>query len=111
MIDTQIKKVHVIFRDGRWIVRGERLYDIKSIHPTQSEAIKSARLIAQDEQGELVIHSETGRIRDRKNYYSGPLPPKKPRTVLFPKMANKERERQIKEAIREIARERNNLTH
>ena len=42
---------------------------------TQREAIKKARAIAINNQSELVIHGENGRIREKNSYGNDPCPP------------------------------------
>jgi len=98
--------IHVVKRNDRWIVRGESMNVIKSVHPTQSDAIDAARKIAQNEKGYLVIHRVDGRIRKRESFSSEPLPPKVPRKVLYPLSISKTEEQKIKNAIMAVIRER-----
>jgi hypothetical protein len=51
--------VHVVSQASRWglEVSGE----IRSTHDTQEEAISQGRGLAEQEQGELVIHGQSGR--------------------------------------------------
>ena len=100
------KNIHVVKRNGRWIVRGDSMKEILSVHPTQSDAIGVAKKIAQNEKGELVIHRVDGRILKRKNYSSEPLPPKVPRKVLYPMSITKSEEQKIEKAILAVMRER-----
>jgi hypothetical protein len=106
MDKNQSKNVHVIKRNGGWVVRGESIKSVKSIHTTQSDAIEAARIIAKNEKGELIIHGSDGRIRDRARYYSEAVLPKLPRKVLYPKSINKSEERKIQEAIKAVINER-----
>lgn len=46
-----------------------------SHHPTQADAIKAGREIAQNQGSELFIHRPDGRIRDRNSYGNNPFPP------------------------------------
>jgi len=100
------KNIHVVKRNDRWIVRGDNMNVILSVHPTQSDAIGVAKKLAQNEKGELVIHRVDGRILKRKNYSSEPLPPKIPRKVLYPMSISKSDEQKIKKAIMAVIRER-----
>jgi len=70
------KNQHVVAHRGRWGVRGEGNERVTSTHDTQSEAIDSARGIAQRERSEVVIHRPDGRIRDKDSYGNDPCPPK-----------------------------------
>lgn len=106
MEKNQSKNVHVIKRNSGWIVRGERINSVKSIHATQFDAIEAAKIIAKNEKGELIIHGLDGRIRDRRSYSSEPFPPRIPRKVLIPKSINKSDEQKIKKAILEVINER-----
>ena len=70
-------KYHVVRRDGGWAVTKEGGQRASSIHPTQSEAVESARALAQRHSGELVVHSADGKIRDtseRRAIQSPPIP-------------------------------------
>lgn len=106
MEKSHTKNIHVIKRDGQWVVRGESTRIIKSVHPTQLDAIIAARKIAQNEKSELVIHGLDGRIRERDRYFAEPLPPKLPRKVLYPTSVNKSNGQRIKKAITEVIGER-----
>lgn len=57
-------------------VRGVGNKKVTSIHLTQAEAIEKAREIAKNQESELLIHSQDGRIRERNSYGNDPLPPK-----------------------------------
>ncbi|MBA4384605.1 MAG: hypothetical protein C0410_07700 [Anaerolinea sp.] len=103
------KNIHVVLRNGQWVVRGETTKRVRSIHTTQYDAINAARLIAKNEKSDLVIHGIDGRIRERDSYYSGPLPPKSPRKILFPILINKVDEKKIKKAINEVISERKDM--
>lgn len=67
---------HVVTHSGNWAVRGEGNERVTSIHPTQSEAIQSAREIAINNKSEVVIHDRHGKIRDKDSYGNDPCPPK-----------------------------------
>ena len=46
--------------------------DIRSTHDTQEEAINEGRGLAEQEQGELVIHGEDGKIREKDSHGNDP---------------------------------------
>ncbi len=70
------KNVHVTQHPDGWQVRREGAERASSVQRTQREAIARAREIAQTERGEVFIHGEDGRIRDRDSYGPDPCPPK-----------------------------------
>ncbi|MFI4966413.1 MAG: DUF2188 domain-containing protein [Caulobacterales bacterium] len=69
------KNQHVVPHDNGWAVRGEGNERVTSVHDTQREAIERGREIAQNQQSELLIHGENGRIRARDSYGNDPFPP------------------------------------
>lgn len=69
------KNQHVVRRGDDWAVRGERNTRDTSRHETQREAIDAARVIAQKQRSEVVIHRPDGRIRDKDSYGNDPTPP------------------------------------
>jgi hypothetical protein len=70
------KRQHVVPRDEGWAVRGEGNTKDTSHHRTQRDAIEAARDIARNQQGEVVVHDTSGRIRDSDSYGNDPNPPK-----------------------------------
>jgi len=66
---------HVVPHSGRWAVVGEGAERNTVIVDTQYEAIEIARGIAQNQQSEMLIHGENGRIRERASYGNDPYPP------------------------------------
>ena len=70
------KNQHVVSSGNNWGVRGEGNKKITSIHKTQSDAIKAAIKIAENQKSEVVIHRRDGRIRDKDSYGNDPNPPK-----------------------------------
>jgi hypothetical protein len=109
MEKNQSRNIHVVMRNGQWVVRGDTIKKVQSVHSTQYDAINAARKIAKAEQTELVIHGIDGRIRERDSYLSGPLPPKLPRKILYPILNSKEDEKRIKKAISEVLHERKEM--
>ena len=70
------KNQHVVPHEGGWAVRGEGNSKATSVHTTQADAIAAARLIAANQQAELLIHGRDGTIRERDSYGHDPYPPK-----------------------------------
>ena len=67
---------HVVPRDNKWAVRAEGSDRITSDHRTQHAAINAARRIAINQQSEVVIHGQDGKIRDKDSYGHDPYPPR-----------------------------------
>lgn len=67
---------HVVPRDNKWAVRAEGSDRITSDHRTQHAAINAARRIAINQQSEVVIHGQDGKIRDKDSYGPDRCPPK-----------------------------------
>jgi hypothetical protein len=61
--------VHVVPQASRWGLEVDG--DIRSTHGTQEEAISQGRGLAEQEQGELVIHGEKGQIREKDSHKHG----------------------------------------
>lgn len=110
MSTKALKHIHVIPRNGSWIVRREGDNRLISTHNTKREAEAAARKIARNTQGELVIHNRDGRISTRDSYNTDPLPPKEPREVLFPVLPSKTNEQAIREAVKKVMKESQNKT-
>ncbi|EFO1265706.1 DUF2188 domain-containing protein [Escherichia albertii] len=70
------KNQHVVPHNGEWAVRGEGNERVTSTHRTQQEAIDAARLIAQNQGSELIIHRPNGQIRDKDSHGKDLFPPK-----------------------------------
>jgi Uncharacterized protein conserved in bacteria (DUF2188) len=62
--------VHVVPSDEGWAV--EAGDDKREGFDTQAEAIDAGRRLAEQEQGELVIHGEGGEIREKASHGSDP---------------------------------------
>ncbi|MGF1623954.1 MAG: DUF2188 domain-containing protein [Alphaproteobacteria bacterium] len=67
---------HVVPHEGGWAVRGAGSQRASSVHSTQSEAIAAGREIARNQQTELFVHGQNGRIRERDSHGHDPFPPK-----------------------------------
>ena len=70
------KNQHVVPHASGWAVRGAGNERATSVHGTQREAISVARETAIRQSSEMLIHGETGRIRERNTYGKDPYPPK-----------------------------------
>ncbi len=70
------KNQHVVPRDGQWAVLGAGNNRATSLHPTQADAIASARDIAINQNSEVVIHRPNGQIRDSNSYGNDRFPPR-----------------------------------
>ena len=62
--------VHVVPQASRWGLEVDG--EIRSTHDTQEEAMREGRKLAEQEQSELVIHSEDGKIREKDSHGNDP---------------------------------------
>lgn len=67
---------HVTPRDNGWAITGAGNSRATAIVPTQQEAIRIAKPIAQNQGGDVVIHGRDNLIRERNSYGNDPHPPK-----------------------------------
>ncbi len=70
------KNQHVVPHDSGWAVKGAGNSKATSVHSTQADAIQQAREIAQNQESEMLIHGQNGKIRGRNSYGNDPYPPK-----------------------------------
>lgn len=70
------KNVHVTKRADGYAVISEGAKRATRVDLTQAEAIKIAKQIAQNNQGELFIHGRDNKIRERNSYGNDPYPPR-----------------------------------
>lgn len=70
------KNQHIVPHGEQWAVRGAGNSRATSVHNTQQDAIDAGRQIAQNQQGELLIHGRNGQIREKNSYGNDPFPPK-----------------------------------
>lgn len=70
------KNVHVVPSGNGWAVKTEGSAKPLSNHRTQQNALEAGRKVAQQNQGELVIHRPNGQIRDKDSFGNDPCPPK-----------------------------------
>jgi len=67
---------HVVNRSEGWAVKGEGNSRATHILSTQKEAFEVARIIANNQGGDVIIHGLNGQIRDRNTYgKKDPFPP------------------------------------
>jgi Uncharacterized protein conserved in bacteria (DUF2188) len=62
--------VHVVPSNGGWAL--EVGGDKREGFDTQAEAVDAGRQLAEEQQGELVIHGEGGEIRDKTSHGNDP---------------------------------------
>lgn len=91
--------LHVVRAKDGWAVKKEASTSRPSVYDTQRDAVEAGRKIARDQGILLVVHGRDGRILQRKDYGSDPLPPKETRKVLYPKLVDKNRKKSIEKAI------------
>lgn len=65
------KTLHVIPKAGQWAVT--RVGGKATRFSTQREAIESARDIARESSGQLVVHGRNGQIREHETYGMPPI--------------------------------------
>lgn len=64
--------IHTVPTEDGWANRREGAERASSVHETQAEAIRAARITAAREKAEHFIHGENGRIRERNSYGNDP---------------------------------------
>jgi len=100
------KYVHVRLRREGWIVNREGQVRALSTHETQRSAIEEASKIARNDETQLIIHSQTGRVR-RRIWYGTERPKPKPIVIFGPfVLPPKSRRDKIEAAIREVVSRR-----
>ena len=67
---------HVVPHDNLWAVKGAGNTKVTRVFNTQYDAINAARKIAKNQESELIVHGENGRIRSRDSYGTDSFPPK-----------------------------------
>ena len=71
------RDIHVVpHPDGGWATRREGAARVSDRHPTQRDALATARERAIRERVEVVTHRPDGRIRDSDSYGPDPIPPR-----------------------------------
>lgn len=69
-------KQFVVRVGSNWGVRGSGNSRLTCVTPTQGEAIKTGREIAQNQKAELLIQGRDGKFREAWSYGNDPYPPK-----------------------------------
>ncbi len=64
--------VHVIRKDGQWVVEREGAARPTSRHATQKEAEQKGRAAAKRDKVEFLLHGRNGKIRLRDSYGNDP---------------------------------------
>jgi hypothetical protein len=70
------KNQHVVKHNDGWAVKGEGNSRVTIVTKTQEQAIDKGRVIAQNQEAELLIHGRNGQIRESDSYGNDPFPPK-----------------------------------
>lgn len=71
------KNVHVLpHPNGGWGPKKSGNERFSSVHQTQKEAKEAGRLLAIQQQSELLVHRPNGQIREKLSYGNDPFPPK-----------------------------------
>src|SRR5215207_989499 len=68
--EANMADVHVVPQASRWGL--EVAGETRSTHDTQKEAINEGHGLAEQEQGELVIHGQDGQIREKDSHGNDP---------------------------------------
>jgi Uncharacterized protein conserved in bacteria (DUF2188) len=72
---AQGKNQHIVPHGSGWAILGAGNEKVTRQFETQREAIEHGRQIAINQQSELIIHNQEGRIRERNSYGNDPFPP------------------------------------
>lgn len=67
---------HVVPRDDGWAVRGAGAKRDTEQFDRKRDAVNRAREIAQNQQTELVVHGQDGKIQYKDSHGHDPFPPK-----------------------------------
>lgn len=67
---------HVIPRGDQWAVRGAGARRDTELFDRKQDAVDQARGISQNQQTELVVHGQNGRIQYKDSHGQDPFPPK-----------------------------------
>lgn len=70
------KNQHVVPRGDGWAVQGAGNNRATKLVDTQRQAIRIATGIAENQQSELIVHGQDGKINWRNSYGNDPFPPK-----------------------------------
>ena len=67
---------HVVPHGDGWAVKRGGATRVTKSFETQADAIDYARDIAKNQQTELNVHNQRGRVREKNSYGNDPHPPK-----------------------------------
>lgn len=68
--------IHIVPHDSGWAVKKSGAGRASIVTATKAEADKVGRVMAKNQQAELVIHGRDGRIQDADSFGRDPLPPR-----------------------------------
>ena len=69
------KNQHVVKHSNGWAVKGEGNSKATVVTKTQGQAVDKGREIAKNQEAELLIHGNDGKIRSRDSYGNDPYLP------------------------------------
>jgi hypothetical protein len=75
-MSTKSKVFHITPRPDGWASTREGGERASIVAPTQDQALRETREIAQREGGRIIIHGENGQFREERSYGTDPFPPK-----------------------------------
>lgn len=67
---------HVVPHDGGWAVKGAGAERATAVYSTKLPAVDRARVIANNQGSELLIHGKNGQIQTKDSHGKDPFPPK-----------------------------------
>jgi uncharacterized protein YdaT len=67
---------HVVPRDDQWAVRGAGAKRDTELFDRKQDAVNRAREISRNQQTELVVHGQNGRIQQKDSHGNDKFPPK-----------------------------------
>lgn len=67
---------HVVPRDDQWAVRGAGAKRDTELFDRKQDAVDRAREISRNQQTELVVHGQNGRIQQKDSHGNDKFPPK-----------------------------------
>ena len=66
---------HVVPRDDQWAVRGAGAKRDTELFDRKQDAVDRAREISRNQQTELVVHGQNGRIQQKDSHGNDKFPP------------------------------------
>ena len=66
------KNQHVMPHKNGWQVKGEGNLKATVVTKTQADSMKVAKLIAQNNKSEVLIHGVNGKVREKNSYGNDP---------------------------------------